>query len=163
MCLCLHLHERRPGRLPVLCIAELVQRLSFGLLIPFYSTGIMCYSNPNPIWGAWRWHEDDVTARTRGETENHRPTHRVTTLHERQITSGRMLERLYWKSSPTADHLCQGGKLTRVTASRELREKSILHWIKCISENLYGRFSGSIDTKPPTSLSHELRDHLNWF
>ncbi len=74
VCVCLHLHERRPGSLPVLCIAELVQRLSFGLLIPFYSTGIMCYSNPNPIWGAWRWHEDDVTARTRGETENHRPT-----------------------------------------------------------------------------------------
>lgn len=55
--------------------AELVQRLSFGLLIPFYSSGIMCYSNPNPIWGVWRWHEDDVVAGTRGDTEkNHRPT-----------------------------------------------------------------------------------------
>lgn len=71
---CSHLHERCLGSLHVLCIAELAQRLSFGLLIPFYSTGIMCYSNPNPIWGVWRWHEDDVRARTRGEAENHMPT-----------------------------------------------------------------------------------------
>lgn len=63
------------GCLCVLCLAEWVQRLSFGLLIPFYSAGIMCYSNPNPIWGVWRWHGDDVTARTTGGTENHRPTH----------------------------------------------------------------------------------------
>lgn len=67
--MCLHLHLRCVWSLRVLPIAELVQRLSSGLLIPFYSTGIMCYSNPNPIWGVWRWHEDDVTARTRGGTE----------------------------------------------------------------------------------------------
>lgn len=77
----LHLHKRDPARLPVHCIAELVQRLSFGLLIPFYSTGIMCYSNPNPIWGVWRWHEDDVTARTRGETENYWPESQLSTRH----------------------------------------------------------------------------------
>lgn len=75
VCVCPHLHERQhAGSLPGLCIAELVQRLSFGLLIPFYSTGIMYYSNPNPIWDVWRWHEDDVMAETRGETENHRLT-----------------------------------------------------------------------------------------
>lgn len=71
---CLHLYDRRPGSLPFLCIAVLVQRLSFGLLIPFHSTGIMCYSNPSPIWGVWRRHEDDVMARTRGDRENHRPS-----------------------------------------------------------------------------------------
>lgn len=49
VCVCLHFPIY--GGLPGLCIAELQQRLSFGLLIPFYSTGIMCYSNPNPIWG----------------------------------------------------------------------------------------------------------------
>lgn len=56
------------------------------LLIPFYSAGIMCYSNPNPIWGVWRWHEGDVIAGTRGGGGNHRRA-RVITLHERQITA----------------------------------------------------------------------------
>lgn len=51
VCVCVCLHFPIYGGLPGLCIAELQQRLSFGLLIPFYSTGIMCYSNPNPIWG----------------------------------------------------------------------------------------------------------------
>lgn len=68
MCVCVYICMK--CILPVLCAVELVKRLSFGLLIPFYSTGIMFYSNPNPIWGVWRWHEDDVTVRTRRETEN---------------------------------------------------------------------------------------------
>lgn len=78
------------GACPVLCIAELVQRLSFGLLIPFYSTGIMCYSNPSPIWGVWRWHEDDVTARDKRRERERRITglHSVTTLHERETDYG---------------------------------------------------------------------------
>lgn len=73
VCLCVH-NRMKGSILPGPRIAELVQRLSFGMLIPFYSAGIMCYSNPNPIWGLWRWHEDDVTAGTRRDTENHRPT-----------------------------------------------------------------------------------------
>lgn len=59
-----------PGRLP----GRLYRRISaeiqlLGLLIPFYSSGIMRYSNPNPICGVRRWHEDDVTAGTSGEKQ----------------------------------------------------------------------------------------------
>lgn len=95
--------------LPVLCVAELVQRLNFGLLIPFYSTGIMCYSNPNPIWGVWRWHEDVVTARTRGGTENH--SHNAPWGTD--YCSNHCTENVH------TQHLCQEGR--RVTSSQQLR------------------------------------------
>lgn len=127
-CVCLHLYGRRPGSLAFLCIAALVQRLSFGLLIPFYSTGIMCYSNPSPIWGVWRRHEDDVTARTRGDTENHRPSlsllsmrDRLQRLHASMIT----LEVFAHSRSPLSEEglaACQG-----VTASREGQKGTVLY------------------------------------
>lgn len=49
------------------------QRLSCVLLIPFSRSGIMGYSNPGPIWGLWRWHRPDVTAKDRNRnTKSHR-------------------------------------------------------------------------------------------
>lgn len=123
---CSYLHERQhPGSLPGPCIAELVQRLSFGLLIPFYSTGIMCYSNPNPIWGVWRWHEDDVMAGTRGETENHRPprSHKLSMRDRLQLTA--CLNDYTESLCPQLDRLCREEKLSIVEIRSE-KEKSVL-------------------------------------
>lgn len=133
---CVFTFAWKASRELVLCIVELVQRLSFGLLIPFYSTGIMCYSNPSPIWGVWRWHEDDVTVRTRGETENHRPT---LSMRDRLLLAA--------CSSDYTENLCPQqiiavrGKniyLMRVTSSPKIEEKSIfgVHWRGCIVETI---------------------------
>lgn len=97
--------------LPVLCTVELVKRLSFGLLIPFYSTGIMFYSNPNPIWGVRRWHEDDVTVRTRRETENQHGESQPSTRDRLQLPT--RLNDYTESFLPTADYLCREEKLRR--------------------------------------------------
>lgn len=58
----------RPGRLPGRLYGRISAEIQLlGLLIPFYCSGIMRYSNLNPIWGVRRWHEDDVTVGTRGK------------------------------------------------------------------------------------------------
>lgn len=84
--LCVHLCASKfrflhPGRLPACLYGRISAEIQLlGLLIPFYCSGIMRYSNLNPIWGVRRWHEDDVTVGTRGKNRRSQAERVTSTL-----------------------------------------------------------------------------------